>query len=317
MKLFYSLLISMIFVGTLSAQTIDELKAMKSEKSAKAAELQKQLNALNSEVSSLQSQINNLAGWRTSISGLAGFNLSNSTNWIASPNPDAKSTGLNLDLAAEANYSRAKYFWNNKLKATKAWQDVDLKSGEEDDDLFDNGTADILNFASLGGYKFSPKLAASVMVELNTSVESFFEPATLDIGAGVTWLPIQNMTVVVHPLNYNIKFPEKGLEDIETTGTLGAKLRVDYSKDLILLGKRFAWKTALSSFLPYSSDKTLITPENGEPYEATTFEYTWYNTVSFEIWKGIGVGLTLGLRDARFEIDDLQTVSGVGLTYGF
>lgn len=53
----------------------------------------------------------------------------------------------------------------------------------------------------------------------------------------------------------------------------------------------------------------------GGTREAGLFEATWLNTFSFQVWKGIGVGLTFGLRDANFEFEDLQTFYTLGLTY--
>ena len=51
------------------------------------------------------------------------------------------------------------------------------------------------------------------------------------------------------------------------------------------------------------------------PGEAGPFEVTWLSTCSLQVWRGIGVGLTLGLRDAEFEFDELQTFYTLGLTY--
>jgi FtsZ-binding cell division protein ZapB len=319
MKIIYSVLFVLLSLAIGQSQTIDELKTMKAAKSTEAADLQAKADALKAEASALQEKINIASGWRTNLSGIVGFNLSTSNKWISNPNPNAKSTGLNLGLTAGANLSKPKYFWNNKLVASKAWQDVDLDDELVEDDLFDNGTVDILNIASLAGYKVMPKLAISGLGEVNTSIGNFFSPGTVDIGVGVTWLPINNMTVVIHPLNYNIKFPEAGLQNVETTGALGAKLRVDYGRDLTILGKRLSWSTTLSSFLPYGSTKTLITPEDPAiaAYEATSFEYTWLNTISFEVWRGIGVGISFGLREAKFEVNDLQSFGSFGLSYGF
>ena len=259
-----------------------------------------------------------MSGWRKSISGLAGFNISSNNNWRSNPNPNAISSALNLGLTALANKNTTKAFWNNKLIASKGWLDIDKRDGEEEDDkLFDNGNVDILNLSSLGGYKVNPKLAISALGELNTGITNFLAPGTLDIGAGVTWLPISNMTVVVHPLNYNYKF--SGLDNVESTGGLGAKLRVDYARNFNILSKKFAWSSTLTSFLPYQN-KTFVASLNDSPtdtWDATLFEYTWLNTISFEVWKGIGVGFNFGFRDASFEFKDLQSFNSIGLSWGF
>ncbi|MDX1702207.1 MAG: hypothetical protein R3250_16390, partial [Melioribacteraceae bacterium] len=62
----------------------------------------------------------------------------------------------------------------------------------------------------------------------------------------------------------------------------------------------------LTTFVPYSS---------AEEPEPTLFEYTWLNTLSFEVWKGIGVGFTLGIRNAEFESPDTQSFYSLGLSY--
>ena len=35
--------------------------------------------------------------------------------------------------------------------------------------------------------------------------------------------------------------------------------------------------------------------------DPSLFEYTWINSLAFEVWKGIGVGISFGLRNAEFE----------------
>ena len=56
----------------------------------------------------------------------------------------------------------------------------------------------------------------------------------------------------------------------------------------------------------------LISAEEG------LFEYTWINTINVaDVWKGIGIGLTFGMRGAKFEFPDIQTYNAIGFTYGF
>ena len=43
--------------------------------------------------------------------------------------------------------------------------------------------------------------------------------------------------------------------------------------------------------------------------------YEWTNTFAFSVWKGIGVGLTYGIRRADAEIQETQTRYNVGLSY--
>ena len=160
---------------------------------------------------------------------------------------------------------------------------------------------DILNFQSLYGYKLSDKWAISAMGDLNTSLGNIFDPGTLDFGLGATWVPNSNMTVVIHPFNYRVAF--SGAEGVSSESAVGAKVRADYTQAFNIAGKDMNWSTTLMTFIPYQSK------------EPTLFEYTWLNTLSFEIWKGIGVGVGFGLRNAEYESVDSQTYFSFGLSY--
>ena len=316
----------LFFVGLFScafvqAQSIDELKNIQTEKQANVDDLQAQIDAAKAEIADLQTAIDKLSGWRTGFTGLVGFNWNSSNGWIANPNPDATSTALNIGLTGYALADKEKTFWHNKGILTKSWQDVDLSEDDgaaENDGLFDNGTVDILNLSSLAGYKINDKIALSGLAELNTSVENFLSPGTFDIGVGATWLPMDNMTVVIHPLNYQIAF--SGLDALDTKGSLGAKVRVDYFKDFVISGKSFSWTTTLTSFLPYSNEKQVVELVPGDPtteFEAGLFVYTWLNTITFDVWKGVGVGIGFGLRNAEFESSETQSYTSIGLSYNF
>ena len=291
-------------VGT--AQSIEELKELQAEKKSVIADLQSQIDMAQTEVDDIQKAIDNLSGWKKGFTGLFGFDVNNSNGWAANPNPDASSSALNIGLSAFANRTAEKFFWNNKAVLTKSWQDVDLTEADsetENDGLFDNGTVDILNIQSLYGYKLNDQLALSGMADLNTSVENFLSPGVLDLGLGITWVPSSNMTVVIHPFNYHLAF--SGVEGVDTEGAVGSKIRMDYNQSFSISGKDMTWTTTLMSFIPYQSN------------EPTLFEYTWLNTISFELWKGIGVGIGFGLRNAEFESPDTQSYTSFGLSYSF
>jgi len=288
------------------AQTVEELKAMQSEKQALVDDLQAQIDAAKSEISEIQKKLDIESGWQKGLNGLIGLALNNSNGWVANPNPDASSSALNIGITAFANSQGKKYFWNNKVFLTKAWQDVDLSDGDmaaEDDGLFDKGTVDIFNLQSLYGYKLSDNLAVSAMVDVNTSVENFLSPGVLDIGAGITWLPAANLSVVAHPFDYHLAF--SGVDGVDSEGGLGSKIRIDYNQTFSIAGKDFSYTSTLMTYMPYSSN------------DPTLFEYTWLNSISFSIWKGIGVGFGFGLRNAEFEAVDTQSYTNFGLTYGF
>ncbi len=315
MKKIQLLLIMVFSVSIMSAQTIEELKSMKAAKAAEAADFQGKADAINAEIAGIDAQITELTGWTTGLNGTIGFDFANSDKWQANPNPSAESSSLGLGITAFANKDQAKYFWNNKGIFQKAWQDVDIAGVGEDDDLFDQGTVDIINISSLAGYKLTPKLALSGLGELNTSLGNFLEPGTADIGIGATWLPMTGMTVVIHPLNYHLAWDNAG--ELQSTGALGAKIRADYGRELNVMGKKVGWSTTFTTYIPYS------TPAEGEGVSLQ--EYTWLNTLAFEVWRGIGVGVNFGFRQADFETalieggeeGTIQKFYQIGLNYGF
>ena len=321
MKQLFPLLLLLLTAGALSAQTeatIEQLQAEKAAAQAKLDAASAEAAAAQGTVDDLQKQINALSGWMTGFTGLVGFNLAGSNQWIANPNPTSRSSALTIGLTAFANRENPTYFWNNKLIVNRAWQRVDV-DGTNTSSLFDNGTVDLLNLSSLGGYKLNDKLALTGLAEINTSMSNFFEPGTLDFGVGATWKPITNLVVVIHPLNYRITW--SAFDNVESQGSLGAKIRADYQDELLVAGRKIAWSSTLTSFLPYSGDKTTLDVVDdfgvatGTTRKAGLFEWTWLNSFSFQIWNGIGVGATLGLRNAEFEFEDLQTFYTLGLTY--
>lgn len=309
---------------TLFAQTKAELEEMKAEKAAMLAEKQAEADAIAAEIAGLDDKITKLSGWVNGYNGTIGFDFNKSNNWVGNPNPNSTASALGITLNGFANKITDADFWRNKGVISKAWSDVDLSKGDgsaDDDGLFDNGTVDIFNISSLYGRNITEQLALSGLGEINTSLGNFFSPGTMDIGAGVTWTPnIDDLVVVVHPLNYHFAF--SGLDGLESTSALGAKVRADFNRTI---GK-VNWTSTLTSFVPYSNKKSAVTlgPDDfgydatnlaKNTYEAGLFEYTWINTVSFNVWQGIGVGISLGLRNSDFEFRDTQSYYSVGLSY--
>lgn len=294
-----------------SAQTLDELKAKKAELEATLGEKKGEVGALEGELAGIQKEIDILSGWTTGFSGIVGFAFNQSNNWAANPNPDASSTALNIGITAFANQEGRKHFWRNKAVISKAWQDFDLTDAENDD-LFDNGTVDILNISSLAGYKINDWFALSALGELNTSIENFLEPGTFDFGIGGTLTPVENLVIVIHPLNYHVAF--SGNNIVDTQGSLGAKIRADYTKNFKLAGKDFSWSSTFTTFIPYGKPTQNI---GGVDVEIELFEYLWLNTLAFQVWNGVGVGVSTGLRQADFEFDGTQSFYTIGLTYNF
>lgn len=293
-----------LFVLTISAnaQTLEELKAKKAELATQAAAKQAEADALNGEIGALNKEIDILSGWMTGFSGNVGFDFNKSNNWNVSPNPNSSSTTLALSLATFANRITEKHIFRNKGLLNMAWQDVNLdeSAGVEDTtSLFDGGTLDNLNLSSLYGYRIHSKFAISALGALNTSVQEFANPGAFDFGLGGTWTPNNNLVVVVHPINYHAAFTRK--EGVESMGGLGLKLRADYTNQYTIAGKTFNLSSTLTGFLPYTDEMIQ--------------EYTWINSISFDLWRGIGVGLGFGFRDAEFESPDTQSYYNFGLSY--
>jgi len=319
MKYILLLLVCSTLSITVDAQSQKELMDMKTQKAGLIEDLEAQIKAAQGELDVIQVELDKLAGWRKGVSGIFGLDWNRSSNWISNPEPDSRAVSLGIDITGYLMNDKEKTFWHNKASIVKAWNDVDFSQADienPDDGLFKNGTVDILNISSLAGYKFTEKLAASGQAELNTSIGNFLKPGTFDIGVGVTWLPIKNLTVLVHPFNYNVAFPADG-SAFSTSGSFGAKVRADYFTDFVVAGKDVSWTTTLTAYLPYTSLDPIIIDGGGTSMEETpsVTSYTWLNNLSFELWRGIGIGIGWGLRKADFESEDLQSYSKLGLSY--
>ncbi|MEN0006173.1 MAG: DUF3078 domain-containing protein [Bacteroidota bacterium] len=302
--------------------TMEELKAKKADLEAQQAAKQAEADSFNAEIGDLAKQIQIMKGWEVGVSGLVGLSLGSSNNWQASANPNSSSSVLNIGINGFANLIKEKHFWRNTLTSNLAWQGLDINTNDDQEgsDFLEDRTVDLLIFSSLYGYRLNSDIAISALADLNTSVFDFLSPGTLDIGVGVTWTPakVPNLVVVVHPLTYNFAF--SGVGDVDSQSALGAKLKATYT---YTFPGNIVWSSNLSAFLPYSDEKfpveyldddgvTTIMAEEG------LLNYTWINSFNIaDIWKGIGVGFTVGLREAKFEHPDLQTYTAFGITYGF
>lgn len=273
--LFFALVFGML--ASTNAQTIEELKAQKAEKDGQIATLQGEANAIKAQIDALDK------GWKTGAFGTIGLSLNGFDNWLQKADPNTTATTIGITGNAFANLIEDKYFWRNGLNLNFGW----LKFENDDDPLTaDNDfeqTADVLNLTSLFGYRLNPKWALSALGEYRTSVLSNFNnPGYFDIGVGATWTPITSLVVVFHPLNYNFVFAD---DDVSYESSLGCKIVADYNQSLPM---GVAWKSNLSAFFSYSDAANLS-------------NWTWVNGFSFTAWKGIGVGLELGLRGNKQE----------------
>ena len=323
MKFVYSFVLLLVLAaGSLQAQSLEELKAKKAELVAQQNELKAKADAFSGDISALDKQIEVLTPWQTGLSGLLGLNFNSSNNWQANANANSSSSALNLGVSAFANNIKEKSFWRNNLNANISWQGLDNDTNDDDEGsgFLANRNGDLLVGSSLYGLRFTPSLAATGLVDLNTSVVNFLSPGTIDLGVGATWTPttIPNLVVVAHPLTYNWAF--SGVEEVASQAALGAKVKATYGLNL---PGGVAWSSNLGLFLPYNNDKTIVefTNDEGvvETSEETQFSYTWINSFNIaDLWKGVGVGFTVGIRQAGLEYPPgLQSYTALGLTYGF
>ncbi|MEL0651976.1 DUF3078 domain-containing protein [Algibacter sp. TI.3.09] len=305
-----TLLLLALSIGMFSvnAQTKEELHAQKAEKQAIA-------DAAQGEANALQAQIDALPGWRKGAFGTIGGNLSNFSNWYSQGTPNNSSGTIGFTLNAYANLIEDKFFWRNSLNTNLNWVKLDNKDTNLDDDNF-NPTTDVFNISSLYGRNITKTLAASGLVEYRTTIlDNFNDPGYLDLGVGATWTPIENLIVVIHPLNYNFVFADG---DSVFESSLGAKIVADYTRQIGAIN----FKTNLSTFQSYKS--------------GDFSNITWTNSFSYTLWKMIGVGFDFGLRSNKQEalnysiatlgnttetfdsVDNkLQTYYTVGLSYKF
>jgi len=294
------------------AQTKEELQTQKAEKQAEA-------DAAQAEADALQAQIDALPGWRVGAFGTIGGSLSNFNNWYSQGAPNNSSGNIGITFNGYANLIEEKFFWRNALTANLNWVKLDDKDNPFDDDDF-NPTTDVFNISSLYGRNLSDKLAASALMEYRTTLlDNFNDPGYLDVGVGVTWTPIDNLIVVVHPLNYNFVFADN---DAVFESSLGAKIVADYTRQIGAIN----FKSNLSAFQSYKS--------------GDLSNWTWTNSFGYTLWKMIGVGFDFGLRSNKQEAlnyaleqydptgtagvptfdnvdNDLQTYWTLGLSYKF
>lgn len=254
-------------------ETEAELKALMGPKKDSIA-------AIQGRVDAIQGQIDALPGWKYGAFGTIGANISQFSNWYAQGTPNVSSGTVGITGNAFANLKEEKFFWRNALSANLGWVKFDDEDDPTDDDSFKEAT-DVFNISSLYGRNIAKNLAASALGEYrSTLLNNFNDPGYLDVGVGATWTPLENLIVVVHPLNYNFIFSGS---DSVFESSLGAKILVDYTRKLGPLN----FKSNLSAFQSYSS--------------GDLSNYTWINSLSYTLWKSIGVGFELGIRGNKQE----------------
>jgi len=302
--------VALCSLSFLSAQTEEELKATLAEKKDSIAAIQGRADAI-------QAQIDALPGWKIGAFGTIGGNISEFSNWYAQGIPNNRSGNIGFTVNAFANLQEEKFFWRNSLNTNLAWVQLDDKDTEDDEEGFREAT-DVFNLSSLYGRKLSEKWAVSGLIEYRTTILSNFnDPGYLDLGVGVTWTPISDLVVVIHPLNYNFVFAD---DESIFNSSAGAKIVADYTRKIGAI----SFKSNFSTFQSY---------EDGD-----LSNWTWINSFSYTLWKAIGVGFDLGLRDNKQEAlnfarnlapepdpdvtfdtvdNELQVYWTIGLSYSF
>ena len=302
---------SLPFLGW-AQETEEELKSAIATKNDSIA-------AIQGRVDGLQAKLDAIPGWKFGAFGTVGFNLSEFSNWYAQGTPNVAAGNIGITFNGFANLKQEKYFWRNSLNVNIGWVKFDDKDDPTDDDSFQEAT-DVFNISSLYGWNISKKLAISALGEYRSTILSNFnDPGYLDLGAGITWTPIdgENLIIVVNPLNYNFVFAN---DDVSYQSSAGAKILVDYTKSIGKLNL----KSNLSAFQSYES--------------SDLSNWTWINSASYTLWKGIGLGFELGLRGNQQEAlanaianvvdgdptptfdsidNDIQSYWLIGVTYKF
>jgi len=272
-----TLILLVTFSSSLIAQDVDAIKADIAAKTD-------QMKALEGEIASLTASLPPVYGWSKGAAGVLGLNFSSFSQWLGAENPNTFASTIGFSGNAFANNDQEKYFWRNDGNLTVGYTKLNIDTNNPDNDTIGYAkSADAINISSLFGYKLNDKWAASALGEYrSTVISNFNDPGYLDIGVGVTWTPITDLVVVIHPLNYNIVMASEGFE---YDSSLGAKLVADYTK---ALPKGIAWKSKLSAFISYGDVPNLS-------------NWTWINGLNLTILKGLGVGFEVGLRGNRQE----------------
>jgi hypothetical protein len=268
-----SLLLLLVCISfSAQAQTADELKKEQAPKKVKIAKLQGEVNAI-------QAKIDAMPGWRKGAFGTIGGSFSGFNNWYARTAPTAAAGSIGITLNAFANLIEEKFFWRNAASVNLGWVKLDEK-GVSGDEGFDTAT-DVFTISSLYGRNISKTWAVSALAEYRTTIiDNFNNPGYLDAGIGFTWTPESNLVIVIHPANYNFIF-SKG-ENIFSS-SLGAKMVADYTTKY----KGVSIKSNISVFQSYET--------------ADLSNWTWTNSFGYTLYKGIGLGLEVGLRKNKQE----------------
>lgn len=283
-------ILAILFIGfiglTANSQTLEELKKELKSKKDSIAALDKKANAI-------QKKINALPGWKVGAFGTIGANFSRFNNWFAREAPNTSAGNIGFTVNAYANLMEEKYFWRNAANVNLAWVKLDDREDPTDSDSFEAAT-DVFNITSIFGYRLNKKWAISALAEYRTTfIENFNNPGYLDLGGGITWTPFSSLVVVMNPGNYNFVFSDA---DTNFESSLGAKIVADYTTKI----NKLSIKSNLSLFQSYDS--------------SDLSNWTWINSLGYNIWNGIGLGFEFGLRNNRQEALNAARITDTNVT---
>ncbi len=251
---------------------------------------------LESDAKAIQAELDALPGWRIGAFGTVGVDLANFNNWYAQGIPNNNSGTIGITTNAYANLKEEAFFWRNAATVNLSWVQLDDKDIDTDATGFREAT-DVFTLNSLYGHKVTQKLAVSTMAEYrSTLLSNVNNPGYLDVGLGGTWTPANDLVIVVNPANYNFVFSQG---ESVFDSSFGAKIVADYTRKI----KNINFKTNLSLFQSYK-DNNLS-------------NWTWTNSFSYTLWKGIGLGFDFGLRNNRQEAlnYEINTLGNAGATF--
>jgi hypothetical protein len=216
-------LLTLIFLFSfvvVTAQTKEELLA-------KQKPIKDSIAVLKKKADAIQSEIDQLPGWRIKAFGTIGGSISGFNNWYSKDIPNSSVGNFGFNVNAYANKVEDKYFWKNATNINISWVKFDNKDDDTDESKYEVAT-DVFTLSSLYGWRLSKKFALSAYGEYRSSlVQNFNNPGFLDIGLGATWTPIKNLVVVIQPLDYNMVF-SRG--DNIYDSSMGAKIVGDYTR---------------------------------------------------------------------------------------
>jgi hypothetical protein len=272
---------ALMLSGTVWAQTVEELEAVKKIKKEAISKLEKEVMEIQLKIDSLPEQVK---AWETSVFGTLGVNSSVFHNWFQKASPNSSGGAIGITVNAAANYNAVHHYWRNAGSLKLGWVKFDDKNNPDDEKGYQVAT-DIFNISSLYGRKLTKRLAASARLEYRSSiVDNFNDPGYLDLGIGGTWDPIKGLFVTIHPVNANLVFADS---ESVFESTAGAQIVVDYSRNF---ASGISTKSNFAGFISYRNKNRS--------------NWTWTNSISYKIWKGIGLGIEGGLRENQQETLD-------------